>query len=327
MLILDEPTAGLDPEQVADMRALIRDLRADRTVILSTHILPEVEATCDRVIIIHRGRVAGARHARQPQPPRAPHGAGRRRGQRPAAPTCVATLRAVPGVLAVDVAAGTTARCMPWSAPTSTATCARTSRPASSSHAAGACASCARETLTLEEIFLALVADGADPSEHMKLLVICRRELSAYFGSIVAYVLLAVFLVLSGYFFYSDLVFFVLFGGFTLPTGLWQFVFLDMRLVAMLILPLVTMRLFAEEKKLGTLELLWTYPVRDGEIVARQVPRRAALLPRHAARRRRPGRSSSTTTTRSTSRRCWPAISACCCSAPPSSPAACSSRR
>ena len=101
----------------------------------------------------------------------------------------------------------------------------------------------------------------------MKLLVICRRELSAYFGSVVAYILLAVFLVLSGYFFYSDLVFFVLFGGFTLATGLWQFVFLDMRMVAMLILPLLTMRLFAEEKKLGTLELLWTYPVRDGEIV------------------------------------------------------------
>jgi ABC-2 type transport system permease protein len=101
----------------------------------------------------------------------------------------------------------------------------------------------------------------------MKILVICRRELFAYFGSVIAYILLAVFLVLSGYFFYSDLIFFVLFGGFTLATGLWQFVFLDMRLVAMLILPLVTMRLFAEEKKLGTLELLWTYPVRDGEIV------------------------------------------------------------
>jgi len=101
----------------------------------------------------------------------------------------------------------------------------------------------------------------------MKALVICRRELYAFFGSVIAYILLAVFLVLSGYFFYSDLIFFVLFGGFTLATGLWQFVFLDMRLVAMLILPLVTMRLFAEEKKLGTMELLWTYPVRDGEIV------------------------------------------------------------
>src|SRR5947208_7789182 len=101
----------------------------------------------------------------------------------------------------------------------------------------------------------------------MKLLVICRRELHAYFGSFVAYILLAVFLLLSGYFFYSDLIFFVLFGGYVLPTGLWQYVFLDMRLCTLLVLPLLTMRLFAEEKKLGTIELLWTYPIRDFEIV------------------------------------------------------------
>ncbi len=102
----------------------------------------------------------------------------------------------------------------------------------------------------------------------MKILVICRRDLHSYFGSFTAYILLAVFLVLSGYFFYSDLIFFILFGGSTLPSGLWQFVFIDMRFVAMLVLPLVTMRLFAEEQRLGTLELLWTYPVRDSEIVA-----------------------------------------------------------
>jgi ABC-2 type transport system permease protein len=102
----------------------------------------------------------------------------------------------------------------------------------------------------------------------MKLFVICRRELNSYFGSFVAYALIAVFLVLSGYFFYSDLIFFVLFGGFSLPSGLWQFFFIDMRFVAMLVLPLITTRLFSEEKKLGTMELLWTYPVRDGEIVA-----------------------------------------------------------
>ena len=102
----------------------------------------------------------------------------------------------------------------------------------------------------------------------MKFLVICRRELYSFFASFIAYILAAVFLLLSGYFFYSDLIFFILFGGFVLPSGLWQFVFLDMRMVMLLVLPLVTMRLFAEEKKLGTIELLWTYPVRDGEIVA-----------------------------------------------------------
>jgi ABC-2 type transport system permease protein len=102
----------------------------------------------------------------------------------------------------------------------------------------------------------------------MKLFIVCQRELRSYFGSYIAYILLAIFLLLSGYFFYSDLIFFVLLGGYVLPTGLWQYVFLDMRLCMLLVLPLLTMRLFAEERKLGTIELLWTYPIRDAEIVA-----------------------------------------------------------
>jgi ABC-2 type transport system ATP-binding protein len=57
MLILDEPTIGLDPEQVVEIRRLIRDLGAERTVILSTHILSEVSSVCDRVIIIHKGHI------------------------------------------------------------------------------------------------------------------------------------------------------------------------------------------------------------------------------------------------------------------------------
>lgn len=57
ILILDEPTSGLDPNQVEDVRALIREIGKTRTVILSTHILSEVEAICSRVIIISGGRV------------------------------------------------------------------------------------------------------------------------------------------------------------------------------------------------------------------------------------------------------------------------------
>ena len=58
VIILDEPTIGLDPNQIRDIRQLIRGLGRDHTVILSTHILPEVEMTCDRVIIINRGEIA-----------------------------------------------------------------------------------------------------------------------------------------------------------------------------------------------------------------------------------------------------------------------------
>lgn len=57
VLVLDEPTVGLDPKQVAEIRSLIRELKGERTIILSTHILPEVQATCDKVIIIHEGRI------------------------------------------------------------------------------------------------------------------------------------------------------------------------------------------------------------------------------------------------------------------------------
>ncbi len=57
MLILDEPTSGLDPNQIIEIRKLIRQLGAQKTVILSTHILSEVQATCDRVIIINEGTI------------------------------------------------------------------------------------------------------------------------------------------------------------------------------------------------------------------------------------------------------------------------------
>jgi ABC-2 type transport system ATP-binding protein len=60
VLILDEPTAGLDPTQIRSTRTLIRELGKEHTILLSTHILPEVEMTCDAVIIIHKGRVAAA---------------------------------------------------------------------------------------------------------------------------------------------------------------------------------------------------------------------------------------------------------------------------
>ena len=57
VLILDEPTVGLDPRQVAEVRKLIKDLAGEHTIVLSTHILPEVQATCERIIIINRGKI------------------------------------------------------------------------------------------------------------------------------------------------------------------------------------------------------------------------------------------------------------------------------
>jgi gliding motility-associated transport system ATP-binding protein len=58
VIILDEPTVGLDPKQIIEVRHLIKGLAGDHTIILSTHILPEVSMTCDRVVIINKGKVA-----------------------------------------------------------------------------------------------------------------------------------------------------------------------------------------------------------------------------------------------------------------------------
>ena len=60
ILILDEPTIGLDPTQIIEIRELIKKIGKEKTIILSSHILPEVSATCDRIIIIHQGEIVGS---------------------------------------------------------------------------------------------------------------------------------------------------------------------------------------------------------------------------------------------------------------------------
>ena len=60
VLILDEPTVGLDPQQIIEIRELIRSLSGRRTVVLSTHILPEASLLCHRVIIINKGKIVTA---------------------------------------------------------------------------------------------------------------------------------------------------------------------------------------------------------------------------------------------------------------------------
>jgi len=65
VLILDEPTTGLDPNQLRDIRQLIRAIGKDKTVLLSTHIMQEVEAMCDRVIIINKGKIVADRNLKE----------------------------------------------------------------------------------------------------------------------------------------------------------------------------------------------------------------------------------------------------------------------
>jgi ABC-type uncharacterized transport system involved in gliding motility auxiliary subunit/ABC-type transport system involved in multi-copper enzyme maturation permease subunit len=112
----------------------------------------------------------------------------------------------------------------------------------------------------------------------MILLAILAKELRSYFGLFLAYAVVAIALSLSGFFFYTDLSFFMLWGGTDLEKGLWEFVFHDLRFVLLLLIPALTARTFAEEKKLGTLDLLWTYPVPESQVLLGKFLAAACLL-------------------------------------------------
>jgi ABC-2 type transport system permease protein len=117
----------------------------------------------------------------------------------------------------------------------------------------------------------------------MTFLGLFRKELSAYFASPLFYVLAAVFFCLCGYFFYTQLIFYVQYGfGMNILGNFWLTLLAgapySLSMVLLLVTPLLTMRLFAEEKRLGTIELLLTYPLRDRTIVAAKYSACAVVL-------------------------------------------------
>ncbi len=156
VLILDEPTAGLDPEQVAEMRRLIRGLRGDSTVILSTHILPEVEATCDRVIIINQGRILAVD---------TPQNLNQRLRQTSQiyievlgpAEQVIARLRALPGILSVEPSASAVAGVVALTVATAKDRDLRAELAACVSAAQWGLQELRPVALSLEAIFLSLV--------------------------------------------------------------------------------------------------------------------------------------------------------------------------
>jgi len=112
----------------------------------------------------------------------------------------------------------------------------------------------------------------------MKVWPVFKKELRLYFTSPVAYVVCTVFLLISGYFFYSIFAFFTLMSmqsamnpalarDLSVTEGILRPLFSNISVVMLLLMPILTMRLFAEEKKTGTIELLLTYPVRDSEVL------------------------------------------------------------
>ena len=112
----------------------------------------------------------------------------------------------------------------------------------------------------------------------MVLRAIFVKELRSYFGLFLAYAIVAVALALCGFFFYTDISFFMMWGGQNLERGLWEFFFHDLRYVLLLLVPAITARSFAEEKKLGTLDLLWTYPIPESSVLLGKFLAAATLL-------------------------------------------------
>ena len=112
----------------------------------------------------------------------------------------------------------------------------------------------------------------------MVLRAIFIKDLRSYFGLFLAYAIVAVALALCGFFFYTDISFFMMWGGQNLARGLWEFFFHDLRYVLLLLVPAITARSFAEEKKLGTLDLLWTYPIPESSVLLGKFLAAATLL-------------------------------------------------
>jgi ABC-2 type transport system permease protein len=101
-----------------------------------------------------------------------------------------------------------------------------------------------------------------------RMFAVMRKELRSYFAFPMVYIISGIFLMLSGWYAYTDLKFFTTISfSHDIIQNYWQMLLTDIRLGLLLTIPFITMRQFAEERKLGTVELLYTYPLRDSEIL------------------------------------------------------------
>ena len=291
MLILDEPTAGLDPKQINETRDLIKSLAGDHTIILSTHILPEVEQTCEQVIIINKGKLVATDSVRNLQA-RA-RGAESCWSRLPGAtarwkPRIVQQrLEQVPGVSRV-LCKDRSDRRLIFEVESQKGRLIRGDLARAVVESGWDLNELRAAAMSLEEIFLQLTgseaaaersrAPATEEHAHMRnIWIICRKELRSYFVSPVAYLLLTMFAFIFGFFFWNALGYFVIAGmemqmrGQTFPMNINEQIIRpllsNVSVIGLFFIPMITMRLFAEEKRTGTIELLVTSPIRDIEII------------------------------------------------------------
>jgi ABC-2 type transport system permease protein len=112
-----------------------------------------------------------------------------------------------------------------------------------------------------------------------RMLAVARKELRSYYAFPLVYVVSGIFLLIGGWYAWSDLNFFITIAfAKDIIQNYWQLLFTDLRFLFILTLPFITMRSFAEERRLGTVELLYTLPLRDGEILGGKFLAAAAIF-------------------------------------------------
>ena len=275
ILILDEPTSGLDPNQIVEIRSIIKEAGREKTVIFSTHILSEVETTCDRIVIINRGRVAADGTADVVKA-RALSGLAVRLALLDAKLDDVQRhLLAVPGVNSV-------VRVLDAPLPVAGALLVEVSCGSQNLRELYAAIK-ARDWVVVGPQLRGPLAGGHVPGadrrgrrqrrsgsgrgrrggggERMSgaFFRVVWRELRAAFGSPVAYIVTVIFLTVTGWFFFTP---FFLNGR----ADLREF----FRLLPMtlgLVVPAVTMRVFAEEFSTGSYEVLTTLPMTRFDVL------------------------------------------------------------
>ena len=199
VLVLDEPTAGLDPKQIIETRQLIRELAGTHTIVLSTHILPEVAQTCQKVVIINKGKIvaidtprrADRAAARRGDDVRAGAGPGRRRAARAAERSPASSASASPKSATTSAVSRSTAK--------KASTCGATS-PSAIVRGGWGLLELRPMRMSLEDIFLSLTtteetehadrepANLSNPSNLRRwpmrnILAIAQREVNAYFSA------------------------------------------------------------------------------------------------------------------------------------------------
>lgn len=259
MLILDEPTVGLDPMQIIEIRKLIKSLGKKHTIILSSHVLSEISATCDRILVISNGKIVADAKTDELSSSTA--------GEEKlalvvegAASDIISAIKNIPAVIRVNKISEKNGNSAKYMVEYEKITTYAVMYLTQWQESAVRFLICSRATKHLRKCSLSLLLTAIMTQSEVKIMVaILKRELSSYFNSAVAYVVMAVYFLFSGLFFSMICI--------ENDTSSLSYVFGNMFIIILFIIPIITMKSFSEEKRQRTDQALLTSPTSLFEIV------------------------------------------------------------